>query len=96
MFKIHASLLHNNKQRFAYEAGWLARQAGWQGWLVGEASWLARLAGWQGWLVGKAGWLAPFIILFKAYDPLFSVCIVCTVSFNLQLIIISFVSHGSV
>ena len=77
MFKIHASRLHNNKQRFAYEAGWLARQAGWQGWLV-----------------GKAGWLAPFIILFKAYDPLFSVCIVCTVSFNLQLIIISLVSQS--
>ena len=52
MFKIHASLLHDNKQRFAYAAGWLARQAGWQGWLVGKASWLARLAGQQGKLVG--------------------------------------------
>ena len=28
MFKIHASLLHDNKQRFAYEAGWLARLVG--------------------------------------------------------------------
>ena len=33
--KTRVSLLHDNKQRFAYEAGWLARQAGWQGWLVG-------------------------------------------------------------
>ena len=58
MFKIHASLLHDNKQRFAYEAGWLARLVGWQGWLarlVGKASWLARL-------VGKASWLASYII----------------------------------
>ena len=28
MFKIHASLLHDNEQRFAYEAGWLARLVG--------------------------------------------------------------------